>query len=101
MMGSNFASNPIFDVNGQIYERMVIVLPYKAADSVKTIENVFERINLECLNLESARYLNTKELSGEEIANRHLDYMCGFEIIDSEFRMFIVEGCGGPMRSME
>lgn len=101
MMASNFVSVPIFDLNGPIYERMVIVLPYKAADAVKTIEAAFERINLECLDLESARYLNTKELSQAEVNDRSLDYLCGFEIIDAEFRMFIIEGCGGVQRSME
>ena len=53
------------------------------------------------LNLENARYLNTKELSEEERADRNLEFLGGFEIMDSEFRMFIIEGIGGPGRSMD
>ena len=58
------------DVNGAIYERMVIVLPYRQPEAVKMIEASFESINLEGLNLENSRYLNTKELSTEEIKDR-------------------------------
>ena len=53
------------------------------------------------LNLENARYLNTKELSEEERADRNLEFLGGFEIMDSEFRMFIIEGIGGLGRSMD
>ena len=44
-----------------------------------------------------------KEKSPEQImlADRKLDFMSGFEIMDSEFRMFIVEGVGGPGKSMD
>ena len=33
--------------------------------------------------MENSRYLNTKELSEEEKVDRRLDYLCGFEIMDS------------------
>ena len=65
------------------------------------IEASFENINLIGLNLENARYLNTKELSEEEKADRSLNFLCGFEIMDSEFRMFIIEGLGGPGKAMD
>jgi hypothetical protein len=84
------------DVNGAIYERMVIILPYKAPSEVKQIQSSFERINLQGLKLDNARYLNTKELSDAERADRTLDYLGGFELMDSEMRMFIIEGLGGP-----
>ena len=75
-------------------------MPYKSPDTVKHVENTFERINLAGLNLENARYLNTKELTPEERKDRSLDFLSGFEIMDSEFRMFIVEGVGGKGRAM-
>ena len=53
---------PILDINGPIFERMIIIVPYKSPEIVKHIEAVFERINLTGLNLENSRYLNTKEL---------------------------------------
>jgi len=46
-----------------IYERMVIIVPYKSSDKVKAIENAFQNINLDGLNLPNARYLNTFELT--------------------------------------
>ena len=53
------------------------------------------------MGLENARYLNTKELSTEEKDNRRLDFLAGFEIMDSEHRMFVFEGLGGPGHSMD
>ena len=94
-------SEDFLDPNGAIYERMIIIVPYKSPDTVKQVEASFERINLGCLNLENARYLNTKELTDEEKADRSLDFLGGFEIMDSEFRMFILEGLGGGGRSMD
>jgi hypothetical protein len=89
------------DPKGAIYERMVIILPYKAAQEVKQIQSSFERINLQGLKLDNARYLNTKELSEAERNDRMLDYLGGFELMDSEMRMFIIEGLGGPDRGMQ
>lgn len=85
----------ILNAADAIYERMIILLPYKAADSVKLIQSSFEKINLKCLNLENSRYLNTKELSDAERKNRVLDYLGGFELMDKEMRVFVLEGLGG------
>jgi len=96
------ATQPIndSDPNAAIYERMIIIVPYKAVQEVKQIQSSFERINLEGLKLDNARYLNTKELSEQERANRMLDYLGGFELMDSEMRIFVIEGLGGNGRSM-
>ena len=80
---------------------MIIILPYKAPTEVKQIQASFERINLQGLKLDNARYLNTKELTEAERNNRNLDYLGGFELMDSEMRMFIIEGLGGQGHSME
>ena len=92
---------PITDIKGAIFERMIIIVPYKSPDTVKHIEATFEKINLAGLSLENSRYLNTKELSEAEQKDRTLDFLSGFEIMDSEFRMFIFEGLGGRGRAME
>lgn len=60
----------------------------------------FEQINCTCLGLENALYLNTKQLTEKEKNNRLLDYLGGFELIDSENRIFIIEGLGGRGNSM-
>jgi hypothetical protein len=89
------------DPNGAIYERMVIILPYKSPVEVKQIQASFERINCQGLKLDNSRYLNTKELTEAERANRTLDFLGGFEFMDSEMRMFVIEGLGGPGKGME
>jgi len=94
-------TDQILDLNGPIFERIIIIVPYKSPETVKCIEATFERINLAGLKLENSRYLNTKELSEEERADRTLDYLGGFEIMDSEFRMFILEGLGGKGRGID
>jgi hypothetical protein len=79
---------------------MIILLPYRATDSVKLIQSSFEKINLKCLNLENSRYLNTKELSDAERKNRVFDYLGGFELMDKEMRVFVFEGLSGCGNSM-
>ena len=83
-----------------IFERMVIIVPYKASDKVKSIENAFENINLNGLDLPNARYLNTKELSEDDRNNRDLDFLGGFELIDREMRCYVIEGLGGEGKAM-
>ena len=88
------------DFSGAVFERIIIILPYHAPESVKIIEQSFELINMQNLKIENTTYLNTKELSAEERADRSLDYLGGFEIIDSEFRLFVIEGLGGMNHAM-
>lgn len=80
---------------------MIIVIPYRAADQVRKIEQSFESINIAGLGLANARYLNTKELSEEDRNNRQLDFLGGFELMDKEMRMYVIEGLGGTNRSMD
>ena len=89
------------DFSGAVFERMVIVLPYRAPDAVKSIESQFELLNITGLKCENVFELNTKELSEEDRANRSLDFLGGFEIMDKEFRMFIIEGLGGSNKAMD
>jgi len=80
---------------------MVIVIPYKAPATVKQINSSFEKVNLELLDLDSAIYLNTKELTEAEKNDRTLDYLGGFELIDSEMRLLVIEGIGGKGNSID
>lgn len=86
--------------NDAIFERMVIIIPYKSPDMVKRIEESFEKVNLKGLDLPNVRYLSTKEFNEEERKNRKLDFMGGFCLMDSETRMYILEGLGGEGRGM-
>ena len=80
---------------------MVIIIPYRSPDKVKTIETTFEELNLEGLGLANTRYLNTKELTEEDKKNRELDFLGGFELIDKEMRCYVLEGLGGEGKAMD
>ena len=51
---------------------------------------------MECFKIEEGglRGLRTKALSDDEKRSRELDFLDGFEVIDNEFRLFVVEGIG-------
>ena len=89
-----------FNENDAIYERAIIIIPYKAPETVKQIESAFEEINMKGLGVDNVRYLNTKEFTEEEKKNRKLDVLGGFELMDNEMRLYIVEGLGGQGRGM-
>jgi hypothetical protein len=86
--------------NDAIFERMIIMIPYKSPEMVKRIEESFEKVNLKGLNLPNVRYLSTKEFDEKERKDRKLDFMGGFCLMDSETRMYILEGLGGENRGM-
>lgn len=86
--------------NDAIFERMIIIVPYKSPEMVKRIEDSFEKVNLKGLDLPNVRYLSTKEFTEVERKNRKLDFMGGFCLMDSETRMYILEGLGGESRGM-
>ena len=98
--GSMRGSQTDFNEGSAIFERMVIIIPYKAPETVAQIERSFERINMEKLGFDNVRYLNTKEFSEEERKNRRLDFVGGVELIDAENRIYIFEGLGGEGRAM-
>mmetsp|Transcript_4970 Transcript_4970/g.3585 ORF Transcript_4970/g.3585 Transcript_4970/m.3585 type:complete len:224 (-) Transcript_4970:291-962(-) len=89
-----------FNENDAIFERAIIIIPYKSPETVKQIDSSFERINLEGLGFDNVRYLNTKEFSEEERRNRKLDFLGGVCIMDAEMRMYIFEGLGGENKAM-
>lgn len=89
-----------FNENDAIYERAILIVPYRAPDTVKQIEAAFENINMAGLGVDNVRYLNTKEFSEEEKKNRKLDVLGGFELMDQEMRIYVIEGLGGEGRGM-
>jgi hypothetical protein len=76
------------------------MIPYKSPEMVQKIEESFINVNLKGLDLPNARYISTKEFSEEERANRKLDFMGGFCLMDSDTRMYIFEGLGGEGRGV-
>ena len=78
----------------EIYERAIYIAPYKSKELVVNLQEIINQINLEGLNIKEGgvQALATHALSEEEKTNRNYDYISGFEIIDNEFRMFVLEG---------
>lgn len=89
-----------FNEADAIFERMIIIIPYRAPETVMQIEQSFERINMQKLGFDNVRYLNTKEFTEDERKNRRLDFIGGFELMDQENRIYIFEGLGGEDRAM-
>lgn len=78
----------------EIYSRLIYILPYNSPDLVERIQTVFEQYNCRALNLEhvSRSALAARVLSSEELSNKELDIITGFELIDSQFRVYVFEG---------
>lgn len=87
--------------DGAVFQRMILIVPYRAQEQVKRIETSFENINIEGLGLPNSRYLNTKELTAEDKVNKDLDFLGGFELMDKEMRMYVIEGLSGEGHSMD
>jgi hypothetical protein len=89
-----------FNENNAIFERMILIIPYRAPETVMQIEQAYERINMQKLGFDNVRYLNTKEFTEDERKNRRLDFIGGFELMDSENRIYVFEGLGGEEHAM-
>ena len=79
------------------------LMPYKSGELLQKLYKSIERINLDGIGYpdsDNARLLSTKELSPEERANRKLDVISGYEFIDSEYRILVLEGIGGKGHGM-
>jgi|DEB0MinimDraft_12_1074336.scaffolds.fasta_scaffold13613_2 hypothetical protein len=98
--GTSFKSTEAWNPDEAIFERMIVIIPYKAPDMVKQIQDTFEKVNLRGLKLENARYMSTKEFTEAERNDRSLDFIGGFSLMDSETRMYILEGLGGEGRGI-
>jgi hypothetical protein len=100
-MAPSMSAASLINTDEAIFERMIIIIPYKSPDLVQQIEATFESVNLKGLNLPNSRYLSTKEFSEEEKKDRKLDFIGGFCLIDNETRIYILEGLGGEGRGMD
>ncbi len=98
--GAGASSYRPFNENDAIFERMILIIPYKAPETVMQIEQAYERINMQKLGFDNVRYLNTKEFTEDERRNRRLDFIGGFELMDQENRIYVFEGLGGEDHAM-
>ena len=77
-----------------LYARAVYLFPYKNQAFVQTLQSTLESLNRRSLQIEAEgrRALAARILSPQEEANPTLDIITGFEIIDTNVRMYVFEG---------
>lgn len=67
---------------------------------MKTLKGLFESINKEAFKLKSVKEIYTKTLSQEELEDNQINYISGFQIIDNNLRITILEGITGKAMSL-
>lgn len=85
------------------FERVIFIFSYKNAEFMKLIEKIIKEINIQILFNGEAdeRILRTKQQTKEEKANKAFDFIGGIEIIDRQYRIYILEGvAGGSMKEL-
>ena len=73
-------------------ERFIYVTNYLDSNFMQTLKLLFEEINQTAFNLKSVKEIYTKGLTEEERDNNEIDYISGFQLIDKNIRITILEG---------
>ena len=76
-------------------ERFIYVTTYLDSNFMQTLKQLFEEINQSAFNLKSVKEIYTKGLTEEEKDNNEIDYISGFQLIDKNIRITILEGITG------
>ena len=79
-------------------------MPYKGSgELVKNIQRCMIKINLKAMGFDDdeEKKLNTHVFSDEQRNSKEIDYITGFECMDSEFRMIVLEGLRGDDKGIE
>ena len=76
-------------------ERFIYVTTYLDSNFMQTLKQLFEEINQAAFNLKSVKEIYTKGLTDEEKDNNEIDYISGFQLIDKNTRITILEGITG------
>lgn len=76
-------------------ERFVYVSVYSDSELMKKLKELFEQINQPAFQLRSVKEIYTKSLTPEEQDNNEINYISGFQLIDKEQRITIIEGITG------
>ena len=76
-------------------ERFIYVTTYYDGNFMQTLKKLFEEINQSAFKLRSVKEIYTRGLSEEERENNEIDYISGFQIIDKNLRITILEGITG------
>ena len=82
-------------VNPKNLERFIYISTYNDSDLQSTLKQLFEEINQKAFNLVSQKEVYTRDLSDIEKDNNEIDYISGFQLIDKNLRITILEGVTG------
>jgi len=86
-----------------LYGRAVYLFPYKDQAFVQKLQSAIESLNRRSLQIEAEgrRALAARLLTPQEEADPMLNIITGFEIIDTNVRLFVLEGLfGGLLREL-
>ena len=67
-------------------------MPYKDADWVKKVEEIYYSVNLRAFGLQNKREITTHVLSIEDKNSLTKDFVTGLQIVDPDGRIYILEG---------
>jgi hypothetical protein len=73
-------------------ERFIYFTTYYDSDIMKKLKELFEEINQSAFQLNSKKEILIRELTEEERNNNEIDYISGFQILDKNIRLTIIEG---------
>lgn len=79
-------------IDALLFSRMVVIIPYKDNITLGEVTKAMTTINLKALPGVSIRSYQMTEAEKNDCKNGILDVITGTQIIDSQFRMMIVEG---------
>ena len=79
----------------KVLERFIYVTTYNDSNFLEKIKLLFEEINQKAFNLSSPKEIYTHCLTEEERQNLEIDYVSGFQILDNQIRITIIEGLTG------
>ena len=82
-------------VNPKNLERFIYISTYNDSDLQSTLKQLFEEINQKAFNLVSQKEVYTRDLSDIEKDNNEIDYISGFQLLDKDIRITILEGVTG------
>ena len=82
----------ILNINIKKIERFIYISTYNDSNLMSTLTKLFEEINQKAFNFQSKKEIYTYSLSQEDQENTELDYISGFQIIDKNIRITILEG---------
>jgi len=76
-------------------ERYIHITTYNDSETMKTLKELFESLNKDAFKLKSVKEIYTKTLTPEEQSDNDIDYISGFQILDSSIRITVLEGKSG------